>query len=239
MELFHVVHPLAEGIRDLVGIVVIVLAVDGLAYVDDELSSLERSLPGMRPLLGSRPDLICTGDVDGNERYACLDCDISSSVLHGTELTVVCTCAFREDEADVALFDFLLSLDETSDRVAVTVYRDAASDLHDESSERTVVSLEVSTYECAHPLEVSAGKPLVYKHAVSEALVVTCNDVRVVLGEVISADTLEVGQDGGEEEETYLREVALDASFYRVLLIKLLVMISALRGRIYLVFSHK
>ena len=130
-----------------------------------------------------------------------------------------------------------LGLDETAHGIAVSVNGDAASYLHDEAAEVTVVSLEVSSYERAHPLEVSSGKPFVYKHAVSKALVVTRNDIRVVLGEVISADALEVGQDSREEKEADLGEVSAYSSRRRILLVKVLMMICRFIS-FFLVFRH-
>lgn len=75
MHIFLTVHPFGKGFRHLVCIVLVILAVHRLADIDPDLSSVE-SVQGMRVLLGPGPDLISTGDIDGNEGYACFDGEV-------------------------------------------------------------------------------------------------------------------------------------------------------------------
>ena len=121
---------------------------------------------------GSRPDLISACDINGDERNVCLDGEIGSSVLHFGELTGMRSCTFREDEADVALFNFLFGLDETSYGIAVTVYRYAAANPHDEAAQFAVISLKIRGCQAAHPLEVSLRQIVDDEDAVRIALVV-------------------------------------------------------------------
>ena len=192
MENLHVVHPLAECISKLVGIVVVILAVERLTDIDDDLLSLERGFPGMRLLLCSGPNLICTRDIYRYERNARFNRDIGCTVLHRTELAVMCSCSFREDEADIALLNFLLSLDKSSYGVAVSVNGDASSDLHYQASKMTVICLEVSTDQGTHPLEVTAWQKFIDKHSVSKALVVSSDNIRIVLRKIIPSYASEI-----------------------------------------------
>ena len=142
MHVFLAVHPFGKGFRHLVGIVVVILAVHGLTDVDPDLSSV-KTVQRMRVLLGPGPDLISTCNIDGDKRHACLDSEIRSAVLELCELTGVCSCSFREDEADIALFDFFLGFDKSSYGIAVTVDCDSASDSHDETAELAVLCLKI------------------------------------------------------------------------------------------------
>ena len=148
------VHPSRESFCHLVSIVVVIFTVERLAYVDPDLTAVE-TVKRMGLLGSSGPDLICACDVDGYHRNACLDREVCGAVLHLGEFACVRSCAFREDEADVTLFDFLLGLDETSYGVAVTVNGDTSADTHDEAAELAVVCLKVRSCEAAHPLEVT------------------------------------------------------------------------------------
>ena len=123
-------------------IVVVVLTVERFAYVDPDLAAVE-AIERMGLFGCSGPDLICACNVDGNHGNAGLDCKICSAVLHLGEFAGVRSCAFREDEADIAFLDFFLCLDETSYGVAVTVNGDASAYTHDEAAELAVVSLKV------------------------------------------------------------------------------------------------
>ena len=121
------VHPGGERFGHLVSIVVEILAVERFADIDPDLAAVE-PVERMRLLGCSRPDLVCACDIDGNHGNACLDRKVCSAVLHLGKLTGVGTGSFREDEADISFLDFLLSLDETSYGVSVTVYGDSSAD---------------------------------------------------------------------------------------------------------------
>ena len=112
--------------------------------------------------------------------------------------------SFREDKADIAVLDFLLSLYKTSYRVAVTLNEDSSSYSYYKSSERSVVCCKVSTDKCSHMLEMPLGKILAYKYAVSEALVVGSDDIRVLLGKVLSSDTAHLCEDIAKEKKAVL-----------------------------------
>lgn len=142
VHVFLAVHPFGQCFGHLVGIVIEILAVHGLADVDPDLSSV-KTIQRMRVLLGSRPDLISTSDIDGNKRNTCFDRKVGSSVLEFCELTGVRSCSFRENKAYIALFNFFFSLDETSDGVAVAVDSDAAAYTHDKTAELAVLSLKI------------------------------------------------------------------------------------------------
>jgi hypothetical protein len=142
MHIFLAVHPFGKSFGHLVGIVVEILAVHRLADIDPDLSSV-KSIQRMRVLGCPRPDLVSACDIDGYKRNSCFDSEVGSSVLEFSELTGVGSCAFRENEADVALFDFLFCFDETSDGVTVTVNSYTAADAHDKAAEFAVVSLEI------------------------------------------------------------------------------------------------
>ena len=142
MHVFLTVHPFGKGLSHLVGIIVIILAVHRLADIDPDLSPV-KTVKRMRMLLGPRPDLISACDIDRNERNVSLDGEVRSAVLHFRELTGMRSCSFREDEADITLFDFLFSFDETSYGVAVTVDCDTAADSHDQTAEFAVVGLKI------------------------------------------------------------------------------------------------
>ena len=142
MHVFLAVHPFGKSFGHLVGIVVVILAVHRLADVDPDLPSV-KAVQRMGMLGCSWPDLVSTGDIDGNKWYTCLDSKVGSAVLEFCELTGVGSCAFREDKADVALFNFLLGFDETSDGVAVAVNGYTAAYAHDKTAELAVLSLKV------------------------------------------------------------------------------------------------
>ena len=237
MELLHIVHPLAECVRELVGIVIVILAVERLSDIDAKLSSLKRSLPRMRPFLCPRPDLISARDVNRDERDSGLYRDISGTVLHGSQVTVVSPRSFGEYEADVAFLDFLLGLDESSYGIAVSVDGDASSDLHDEPSEVSVVCFEIGAYKSAHPLEVPSGEEFIDEDAVGKTLVVGSDDVRIILGKIISSYAFKVCKQTCKPKESDLGKVTPYASFGRILLIKMLMMIFGI-GCVLIVFRH-
>jgi len=142
VEIFVLVHPGGESFCHLVSIVVEVFAVERFADVDPDLAAVE-AVQRMGLLGRSGPDLVSACDVDGNHGNACFNCKVSCAVLHLGELAGVGSCAFREDEADVAFLDFLLGFDKSSYGVAVTVNGDASAYTHDEAAKLAVVSLKV------------------------------------------------------------------------------------------------
>ena len=196
MEVFLLVHPSGEGLGHLVGVVVEIFAVERLADVDPDLAAVE-TVERMRLLGCSGPDLVSTCDIDGNHGNAGLDGEVSGAVLHLGEFTGVGTCAFGEDEADVAFLDFLLGLDETSDGVAVAVDCDASADSHDETAEFAVVCLKVGSCKAAHIFEMSLREIVDDKNAVGITLVVGCDNVGIVFREILSADTFHVAEKVG------------------------------------------
>lgn len=224
MEVFLLVHPGGEGLGHLVGIVVEVFAVERLADIDSDLAAVE-TVERMRLLGCSGPDLVSACDVDGNHGNSGLDGEVSGTVLHLGELSGVGTGAFREDEANIAFLDFFLGLDKTSDRVAVTVDCDASADSHDETAEFAVVGLKVGSCEAAHIFEVSLREIVDDKNAVGVALMVGCDNVRVLLGEILSADTFHVAEDVGQDEESVFGNYVPKTSFSRILLIQMLMVI--------------
>jgi len=224
VEVFLLVHPGGEGFGHLVGVVVEVFAVEGLADVDSDLAAVE-TVERVGLLGCSGPDLVSACDVDGNHGNAGLDGEVSGAVLHLGELAGVGTGAFREDEADVAFLDFLLGLDETSDGVAVAVDCDASADSHDETAEFAVVGLKVGSCEAAHVFEVSLREIVDDKNAVGVTLVVGCDNVGVLLGEILSADTFHVAEDVGQDEESVFGYYVPKTSFGRILLIQMLMVI--------------
>lgn len=171
VHVFLAVHPFGKSFCHLVGIVVVILAVHWLADIDPDLLSV-KTVEWMRMLLGSGPDLVSASDIDGNKGNSCLDGKVRSTVLEFGELTGVCSCSFGEYKADVALFNFLLSLDESSYGVAVTVDGDAAAYAHDETAETSVLGLKVGSCKAAHPLEVTLREIVDDENAVRIALVV-------------------------------------------------------------------
>lgn len=224
MEVFLLVHPSREGLGHLVGVVVEIFAVERLADIDPDLAAVE-TVERVRLLGCSGPDLVSACDVDGNHGNAGLDGEVSGTVLHLGEFTGVGTCAFGEDEADVAFLDFLLSLDETSDGVAVAVDCDASADSHDETSEFAVVCLKVGSCEAAHIFEMSLREIVDDKNAVGVTLVVGCDNVGIVLGEILSADTFHVAEKVSQEEKSVFGYYVPKTSFGRIFLIQVLMMI--------------
>lgn len=142
MHVFLAVHPFGKSFGHLVGIVVKILAVHRLSDIDPDLSPV-KSVQRLRMLGCSRPDLVSTCDIDGDKRNSCLDSEVGSTVLEFSKFTGVGSCTFREDEADIALFNFFLSFDETSDGVAVTVDCDTAAYTHDKTAEFAMLRLKV------------------------------------------------------------------------------------------------
>ena len=171
MHVFLSVHPFGECFSHLVRIIVEIFAIHGFSDIDPDLPPVE-SVQRMRVLGCSRPDLVCAGDIDGDKRNACLDGKIGSSVLKLGELAGMSSCSFREYEADVALFNFFFSLDETSDGVAVTVYCDSAAYTHDKAAELAVLCLQIGSGEAAHPLKVTLRQIVDDENAVWIALMV-------------------------------------------------------------------
>jgi hypothetical protein len=193
VHVFLTVHPFGKDFRHLVGIVVVILSVHGLTDVDPDLSSV-KTVQRMRVLLGPGPDLISTCYIDGDKRHTCLDSEIRSTVLELCELTGVCSCSFREDEADIALFDFFLCFDKTSYGIAVTVDCDSASDSHDETTELAMLCLEIGSREAAHPLEMSLREIIDDQDSVRIALMVGSDYIRVIGREILLADALHITQ---------------------------------------------
>ena len=171
VHVFLKVHPFGKCFGHLVGIVVVILAIHRLTDIDPDLFSV-KTVERMRMLLGSGPDLISACDINGNKGNACLYGEVRSTVLELGELTGVCSCSFREDKADVALFNFLFSFNEASYGVAVSVNGDAAAYAHDKAAETSVLSLKVGSCKAAHPFEMTLRKIVDDKNAVRIALVV-------------------------------------------------------------------
>ncbi len=224
MEVFLLVHPGREGLGHLVGIVVEIFTVERLADVDPDLAAVE-TVERMRLLGCSGPDLVSACDIDGNHGNAGLDCEVSGAVFHLGELAGVGTGAFREDETDVSLFDFLLGLDKTSDRVTVAVDCDASADSHDETAKFAVVGLKVGSCEAAHIFKVSLGEIVDDKNAVGITLVVGCDNVGIVLGKILSADTFHVAENMSQEEKSVFGYYVPKTSFGRILLVQVLMVI--------------
>ena len=72
---------------------------------------------------------------------------------------------------------------------------DTSADSHDEAAETAVVGLKVRSSKAAHPLEVSLGQVVDDKNAVRVTLMVGSDYVRIVLREILSADTLHIAED--------------------------------------------
>ena len=206
------------------GVIVEIFAVERLAYVDPDLAAVE-TIERMRLLGCSGPDLVSTCNVDGNHGNAGLDGEVSGAVLHLGEFTGVGTCAFGEDEADVAFLDFLLGLDETSDGVAVAVDCDASADSHDETAEFAVVCLKVGSCKAAHIFEMSLREIVDDKNAVGVTLVVGCDNVGIVFREILSADTFHVAEKVSQEEKSVFGYYVPKTSFGRIFLIQVLMVI--------------
>ncbi len=102
VEIFVFVHPCRESFCHLVSIVVEVFAVERFADIDPDLAAVE-AVQRMRLLGSSGPDLISSGDIDGDHGNACLDGEVCGAVLHLGEFACVGSCAFREDEADISV----------------------------------------------------------------------------------------------------------------------------------------
>ena len=224
VHVFLTVHPFGKCFGHLVGIVVVILAIHRLADVDPDLLSV-KTVERMRMLLSSGPDLISACDINGNKGNPSLYGEVRSTVLKFSELTGVGSCSFREDKADVALFDFLLSLDEASYGVAVTVNGDAAAYAHDKTAETAVLGLEVGSCKAAHPFKMALRKIVDDKDAVGIALVVGSNDIRVVLWEILFPDALHVTEDVSEKKESVLCDYVPETSFGRVFLVKRLMVL--------------
>ena len=171
VHVFLAVHPIGQCLCHLVSVIVEILTVHGLTDIDPDLSSVE-SVKRMRVLGSPRPDLISACDINGNERDVCLDGEIGSAVFHFGELTCVSPGSFREYEADIALFDFLLCLDESSNGIAVTVNGDAASNPHYEAAQFAVIGLKIGGCQAAHPLEMALRQIVDDEDAVRITLVV-------------------------------------------------------------------
>ena len=243
------VHPGGQSFCHLVSIIVEVFAVERLADVDPDLAAVE-AVQRMGLLGRSGPDLVSACDVDGDHGNAGLDRKVGCAVLHLGELAGVGSCAFREDEADIAFLDFLLGLDKSSYGVAVAVDCDTSADTHDEAAETAVVGLKVGSCEAAHPLEVALGEIVYDEYAVRITLVVGCYDVRIVLGEILTADTLHITEDMSQEQEAVLGHYVPEASFGRVLLVQVLMVVSTGHGGLaglidllfcfyFIIFRHK
>ena len=116
----------------------------------------------------------------------------------------MCSCSFGEDEADIAVLDFLLSLDESSYGIAVTLYEDTSSYSYDKSSESSVIRSKIGTYKCAHILELPLGQVFADKNAVSKALMVGCDYIRVLLREILPSHTAHPGKDSAKKKESVL-----------------------------------
>ena len=127
------VHPSGKSFCHLVSIVVEVFTVERFADIDPDLAAVE-AVSRMGLFRSSGPDLICACNVDGNHGNAGLDSEVCGAVLHLSELAGMGSCAFREDEADISVLNFLLCFDKTSYGVAVTVNGDASADTHDEAA---------------------------------------------------------------------------------------------------------
>ena len=226
VQFFLLVHPLLKRFGHLMSVVVVVLAVERLSDIDPDLPALQ-AIQRMRVLGSPGPDLVCACDIYGDHGHVGLDGEICRTVLHLCELAGVGSCAFREYEADVALLDLLLGLDETSYGVAVTVDRDASADSHDEAAQAAVVGLKVRSREAAHPLEMSLRKIVYDENAVRITLVVGSDDVRIVRGKVLPADALHVTQKVRKEQEAVLGHNIPESSLGGILLVKMLMVICA------------
>ena len=90
-----------------------------------------------------------------------------------------------------------------------------------------MVGLEVRSREAAHPLEMSLRKIVYDENAVRITLVVGSDDVRIVRGEVLLADTLHVAQQVRKEQEAVLGHNIPESSLGRILLVKMLMVICA------------
>ena len=64
------------------------------------------------------------------------------------------------------------------------------------------------------------------ENAVRRALVVGCNDVRIVLREILTSDALHIAEDMCQEKEAVLGYYVPEASFGRVLLVQVLMVVS-------------
>ena len=218
------VHPGGQSFCHLVSIIVEVFAVERFADVDPDLAAVE-AVQRMGFLGRSGPDLVCACDVDGDHGNACFNCKVSGAVLHLGELAGVGSCAFREDEADIAFLDFLLGFDKASYGVAVAVDCDTSADTHDEAAETAVVGLKVGSCEAAHPLEVALGEIVYDEYAVRITLVVGCDNVGIVFGEILSADTFHVAEKVSQEEKSVFGYYVPKTSFGRIFLIQVLMVI--------------
>ena len=88
-----------------------------------------------------------------------------------------------------------------------------------------MVGLKVGSCEAAHPLKVPLGEIVDDENAVRIALMVGCNDVRIVLGEILTADALHIAEDMSQEKEAVLGNYVPEASFGRVLLVQVLMVV--------------
>ena len=93
-----------------------------------------------------------------------------------------------------------------------------------------MIGLKVGSCEAAHPLEVALGEIVYDEYAVRITLVVGCYDVRIVLGEILTADTLHITEDMSQEKEAVLGHYVPEASFGGVLLVQVLMVVSTGHG---------
>ena len=73
---------------------------------------------------------------------------------------------------------------------------------------------------------MTSGEIVDDENAVRIALVVGCYDIRIVLREILATDTLHIAEDMGKEKESVLGQYIHEASFGRVLLVQVLMMVS-------------
>ena len=81
------------------------------------------------------------------------------------------------NQHDVAVLDFLLRFYETADRIAVTVNRNTASDPHDETSETSVIGLEVGCRQAAHYAKVFSREIMGNPKTVDIGLMIGRDDI--------------------------------------------------------------
>ena len=88
-----------------------------------------------------------------------------------------------------------------------------------------MVCLKVGSCKAAHIFEMSLREIVDDKNAVGVTLVVGCDNVGIVFGEILSADTFHVAEKVSQEEKSVFGYYVPKSSFCRILLVQVLMVI--------------
>ena len=153
-------------------------------------------------------NLIATLDEDRQQGDFAFDRDVGGAVFHFTELAGRRTGAFRMNEQDIALLDLFLGNNQAADGVAKAIDGNAAADPDNQLAEEAVLVFKVLGSQAGQLFEVGLRQKSADQHPVDVGLVVGCDNVRDLVGDVIGASGPQTDDQAGDEKAAVKAEVA-------------------------------